>query len=134
MYNVIIATNQSAVTTVISFTLTGPSGTVGFSNMTIPKSEVPYGKIPMIYIDDQLAENQGYKQDNDNYYVWYSTHFSTHQILIEFASAAGIGPTQSSSQTNVIDLLYGAGAGIAVTIMIVVILTLFIRTRKPRED
>lgn len=63
MSGVIIATNQSATSTIVSFTLTGQSGTTGFSNLTIAKSAVPYGKIPAIYIDGELAENQGYMQD-----------------------------------------------------------------------
>jgi hypothetical protein len=30
----------------VSFTVTGESGTTGFSNITIPKSAVPYGTTP----------------------------------------------------------------------------------------
>jgi hypothetical protein len=82
--NVIITTNQSDTTTV-SFTLTGVSGTTGFSNITIPKSSVPYGTIPTVYIDGKLAQNQGYSKDANNYHVWYTTHFSSNQVSIQFA-------------------------------------------------
>ena len=64
MSNVTIATNQSAKTTTVSFTVTGESGTTGFGNITIPKSAVPYGTTPTIYIDGQPAQNQGYTQDS----------------------------------------------------------------------
>ena len=39
------------------------SGTIGFSNITIPISAVPYGTTPTIYIDSQPAQNQGYTQE-----------------------------------------------------------------------
>lgn len=56
----------------------------GFSNVTLPKNEIPYGTTPTIYIDNERAENQGYAQDTNNYYVWYTTHFSTHEVSIVF--------------------------------------------------
>ena len=73
MSNATIATNQSANTTTVSFTVTGESGTTGFGNITIPISAVPYGTTPTIYIDGQPAQTQGYTQDSNNYYVWYTT-------------------------------------------------------------
>jgi hypothetical protein len=82
---VTIATNQPAKTTAVSFTVTGKSGATGFSNLTIPKSSTYYGTTPTIYIDNQPAQDQGYTQDSSNYYVWYTTHFSTHQVTILFA-------------------------------------------------
>lgn len=85
MSNVTISINQSANSTIMSFTVTGASGTTGFSNITIQKSAVLYGTTPTIYIDNQPAQNQGYVQDRNNYYVWYSTHFSTHRVTMQFA-------------------------------------------------
>jgi hypothetical protein len=90
--NVAITTNQSESTTTLSFTLTDQNATAGFSNITIPKTSVTYGTTPKIYIDNQPASNQGFTQDNNNYYVWYTTHFSTHQISIVFAANS---PTSS---------------------------------------
>ena len=82
--NPTLTTDQSIAKTIISFTITGTSGTVGFANMTVPISSVPYGTTPIVYIDGVQAANQGYTQDANNYYVWYTTHFSTHQIQIQF--------------------------------------------------
>ncbi len=90
-----IAANQSTSATTVSFTVTGQSGTLGFCNMTIPKSAVAYGTTPTIYIDSQIAQNQGYAQDSDNYYVWYTTGFSTHQVNIVFAIAPNSTPSPS---------------------------------------
>jgi YVTN family beta-propeller protein len=85
--NVTITTSQSVKTTTVSFTVTGESGTTGFSNITIPISEIPYGTTPTVYIDAQSASNQGFTQDSSKYYVWYTTHFSTHQITIVYSWA-----------------------------------------------
>jgi hypothetical protein len=84
MSNVTIGTNRFTATTTVSFAVTGKSGTTGFSNITISKSAVPYLGIPTIYVDNQSAQNQGYTQDTINYYLWYTTHFSTHRVTIQF--------------------------------------------------
>ncbi len=83
-----ISTDESAGETTISFTVTGQSGSTGAGNVTVPKSAVPYGTTPTIYIDGNKVEKQGYTQDTNNYYVWYTTHFSSHQVSIVFASPA----------------------------------------------
>ena len=96
MSNIVIATNQSTETTTLSFTVTSASYTTGFGNITIPKSAVPFGTTPTIYIDGQPAKNQGYTQDTNNYYVWYTTQFSTHQISIVFTAKSSIPEFPSS--------------------------------------
>ena len=70
---------QSNSTTAVTFTIAGQSGTTAVINMTIPMSAIPFGTYPLVYIDGQLAQVQGYTQDGTNYYVWPTTHFSTHQ-------------------------------------------------------
>ena len=84
MSNVTITTNQTTRTTIVSFTVTGQSGTTGYVNITIPKSTILYGTRPTVYIDGQQAQNQSCTEDANNYYIWYATHFSTHQIIIQF--------------------------------------------------
>jgi hypothetical protein len=116
MSNVTIATNQSATTTTISFTVTGESGTTGFGNVTIPKSALPFGTTPTIYIDGQAAQNQGYTQDANNYYVWYTTHFSTHQVSIVF--------TTSSSSSLPLEAIYGVAATVVIGAIVAVVLVL----------
>ncbi len=83
--NITIAISQSAKSTTVSFTLTGESGTTGYSNMTIPKIFVPNETTPVVFVDGQQATNQGYTQDLKNFYVWYTTQFSTHLVKIQFA-------------------------------------------------
>ena len=86
----ITVTSVSPTSTEISFTVTGPSGTVGFSNLTIPKTAIPNGINPVVYIDGNKAPNQGNAQDDNYYYVWYTTHFSTHQVTMRFAEPSTV--------------------------------------------
>jgi parallel beta-helix repeat protein len=84
MTNITLTTDPAAQTTTLSFTLTGQNGDSGFSNITLAKNTIPHGTTPIVYIDGQQAPNQGYSQDSQNYYVWFTTHFSTHQVQIIF--------------------------------------------------
>jgi hypothetical protein len=120
MSKVTIATNQSGTSTAISFTLTGQSGTIGFGNLTIPKTAEPYGNTPTIYIDNHPAENQGYTQDSDNFYVWYTTHFSTHEVSIVFA--------KNSSSSSTPEVIFGIT--LAVMIMVIVAVVLVLKKKK----
>jgi hypothetical protein len=123
MSNVTIATNQSATSTTVSFTVTGESGTTGFGNVTIPKSAVPYGTTPTIYIDGQPAQDQGYTQDSNNYYVWYTTHFSTHQVSIVFTTTApSPSPTAQSSLPP--EAIYGIATAVAIVAIVIAVTVL----------
>ncbi len=124
MSDVTISTNQSA--TSLSFTVTGVSGTIGFGNLTIPKSEVPDGSIPIIYIDGQIAQNQGYTQDSSNYYVWFTTHFSTHQVTIVFAKT-------SSDSSIMLQAIYGVAVAAAVVVIVMVVLKLAIKDKPHKQ-
>jgi hypothetical protein len=123
MSNAEITSDQSAATTTFSFTVTGESGTTGFGNITIPKSLIPYGTTPTVYIDgDQLVQSQGYTQDAYNYYVWYTLEFSTHRVSFEFT-------TTSNAQQFDIGTIVIAGI-IGAIILGVVVTVLLLRRRK----
>ncbi len=101
-----IASSQLESKTTISFTLTGESGATGLGNVTIQKSDVPYGTTPVIYIDNHEAQNQGYTQDANNYYVWYTTEFSSHQVSIIFApKPVSVPPTPSTSPSLTLPII-----------------------------
>ena len=97
MSNVTIATNQSTNSTTVSITVTGQSGSIGFSNITIPKTAILYGTNPVVFIDGQQATTQGYTQDSQNFYVWYTMHLSTHLMKIQFA--VSLKPQTSSFES-----------------------------------
>ncbi len=86
--NVTITPNKSNKTTALSFTVSGETGDLGSGNVTIPKSAVDFGTSPIVYIDGTKADEQGCSQDADNNYVWFTTHFSSHDVSIVFTSPA----------------------------------------------
>jgi hypothetical protein len=139
MSNVTILTDHES-TTSLSFALSGQSGTVGFCNVTIPKNAVLYGLTPTIYIDNEIAQDQGFASDFDNYYVWYSTHFSTHDVSIIFASTSlselqsGTDlPTTSPDQQPSFQETYYVVA-LAVVIVIIAAVALLLKNRRGNES
>ena len=126
MSNVTIATIQSTISTTLSFTLTGESGTTGFSNMTIPKTAIVYGVKPVVFIEDQQAINQGYTQDPENFYVWYTTQFSTHQVKIQFA-----GPL--ASQAGSFEPVFAIGLIVPEIVLIYIVIAVKRLRRRPED-
>lgn len=99
--NMTITPNQTLRTTAVDFTLTGPAGTDGFCNITLPKTAIPFGTNPVIYIDGVEAANQLCTQDADNYYITFTTHFSTHQIEVMFTTTTASNQTPLSNWTPI---------------------------------
>ena len=124
--NVTIQTNQSAVLTTVSFTLTGEGGTTGFCIMTIPKTVVPNGTTPIVFIDGPRASNQGYTQDDTNFYVWYTTQFSTHQVKIQFDAS-------STSQATLFGPLFAVAITVPEIILIYTVIAIRRLKRKPEN-
>jgi hypothetical protein len=121
-------------TTTVTFTITGPSGTIGFCNMTISRTAIPYGATPVVFIDGALAADQGYTQDASNFYLWYTTHFSTHQVEILFKSASTPTPTPTTAATLLKISMSLYFTIIAVAILVVVALvSILMLSRKRRK-
>jgi outer membrane protein assembly factor BamB len=135
MSDVSLLTNQT--TTKISFTVTGESGTFGFSNITIAKSRIPQATTPIIYADGTIVPDQGFTQDANNYYVWYTVHFSTHQILIEFTdndTAVSPQPTNQTSgspgQMSLQPVIYGLIIAFSIVTVVSLVLKLALHEKK----
>ena len=132
MSNIRITANQSAGSTIVSVTVQGESGTVGFSNITIAKNIVPYGTTPTVTIDNQSAVNQGYTQDNANYYVWYTTTFSTHQISVVFTAASFSPSPTPPNQLEILHLevIYGVILGLILTATVITTVSAIMMVKK----
>ena len=109
------------VSSTIYLDVIGASGNRGFSNITIPQTLIYNGTSPSVYIDDQIAEKQGYVQGADNYYVWYTTDFSTHQISIIFAKSSSSAPTSAITPLTIVT--------IALVVFLAIIVSLFVFRR-----
>jgi hypothetical protein len=79
------------------FIITGQPGSHGIANITVPKSAVPEGFMPVVYINGTLAQYQSYSQDAINYYVSFYVHFSTHLVSMVFQHS---GTSSTSSTTS----------------------------------
>lgn len=82
------STDQSAAQTALSLAVIGQKSTNNLYTITVPKSAVAYGVIPKVYLNGQVATDQGFSQDANNYYVWYKTLFSNYELSIVFALRA----------------------------------------------
>ncbi len=107
----------------MTFDVTGDTGTVGFGNVTIPKSAVAPDSTPVLYIDGAVALDQGYTEDANNFYVWYTVHFSSHEVSIVF--------TVTPQTRN--DLPQGVLIAIVAVIVVVVDATVILIWRARRK-
>jgi hypothetical protein len=124
--NAMISSYLPTKTTTVSFTITGPSGTAGFGNMTIPKTAIYYGSSPVVYIDGQQALNQGYTQDVNNFYVWFTTGLSAHKVSIQFV-------VLSTSLVSSFGPVLAVGIAVAEIISIFTVIAVRRLSRKPDE-
>jgi hypothetical protein len=63
----------------------GQKSTNNLYKITVPKSAVAYGVTPKVYLNDEVALDQGFTQDANNYYIWYKTLFSNYELSIVFS-------------------------------------------------
>jgi hypothetical protein len=75
--------NQS-LTATFSFDLAGATGDFGFENVTVPKNAVPRRAVPVVYVDGEQAAAQGWTEDGNSYYVWFSAFFGSHKVDLAF--------------------------------------------------
>jgi hypothetical protein len=99
--------------------------------MTIPKNAISYGTSPVVYIDGQMATNQGYTQDTYNFYVWYITSFGTNlvnavsQVTVKFLLPS------TSPVTTIVPLL---AIGITVPEIISIYTVIAVRRLRRKPD
>jgi hypothetical protein len=99
---------------------------MGFYNITVPKNTV-LGSAPTVYIDSVEAGSQGYCEDEENYYVWFTTQFSTHDVEIAFTGAS-TNPTGIADPKVQILIVAAALAAIAIAAFV-----MFKRTRRANK-
>jgi hypothetical protein len=119
----ITLTSESGRAAQLSFVLSGQAGNTGFGNITVPKTAVPNAASIEVLIDGQPAQNQGYSQNANCYYVWFTTHFSSHQISIVFSANAPPSvtatPNSSPVQISLTQILFGVAVAVVITGIII---------------
>lgn len=104
----------------LSFDISGTTGTTGFATLTIPKSVVPGGLAPTVFVGGIQGNNESYTQDSHNYYVPLNvTLASATQVSIQFSRVVNIN-------FNFLIL--------SVIIVAVIAAGLAIALRRPRKD
>ncbi|MCW4029695.1 MAG: hypothetical protein NWE92_08620 [Candidatus Bathyarchaeota archaeon] len=87
-----LTADPEARTTTFNFNLSTLKA--GTANLTIPKQNLTYTPTyPQIYIDTQQAPNQGYTQDEKNYYVWTQLNAGDHNVSVVFTASASGSPS-----------------------------------------
>jgi hypothetical protein len=83
--NAMLTKDQNTGQTTLSLTLIGQSGANSFCNLTIPRRAITSDTVPTVYINNQIVNNQGYKQDNNYVCVWYNSYLNTYDLSIVFS-------------------------------------------------
>jgi hypothetical protein len=140
----------------ISFTVSGPSGTTGYLNLTISKNLLPNLAGLKIYLDKQDV-NFTANTVGDFQVLYFSYHHSTHQVVISLPSLATgtvlqlwtslpifIGSDHSSpspfsaqgqtAQPNLLQILYGVVTALVIVTVVMVAFRLIINGKKAREQ
>jgi hypothetical protein len=90
--------------------------------MTIPKTAIPFGTTPVVFMNEVRAKNQGFTQDGNNFYVWYTAEFSVNQVKIQFL------PTLMSGATE-----FGSIFAIAIAVPEIILVYIVIAIRRLRR-
>lgn len=112
-YEMIVETSSSVVgvnldSTAMRLTVnvSGPDGTEGECEITMPKSLVASASDIKVYLDNQLMDVT-ITEVGTNYIITATSHHSTHQLLVNFAAGAAGGGGVSGA------LIGGIAGGLA---------------------
>ena len=107
----VISNDQSSTKTTISLTVIGQIEINNPDTITVPKTIVPCFSTPTIYVNNQVALDQGFRQDSNNYYFWYKTISSNYELSIEL-------PTNPTNQFPISVILVVAIIGSLSLVMV----------------
>jgi hypothetical protein len=122
--------------TSLAWSVTGPPNTTGQGRITIPKTLVTVGLGPVVLIDN-IPVGITVTQDSSNYYITYTTRFSTHQVVLEFVTPGNTTTATTSNSSQETSLPSGGIVtvliiGVVVWIAIIAGIYFLIRTIRRR--
>ncbi|MCW3995804.1 MAG: hypothetical protein NWE98_06615 [Candidatus Bathyarchaeota archaeon] len=118
-----IIENSISSSTNLNLTIIADTSNTYFANITIPKSGIPYGNTPSIYLNTNPVQDQGFTQDEENYYVWLTNHFNNY-----FYGTLTIVFTHPFSPTNALII------GTIVAILLIAALAIVIWKKRRQRD
>lgn len=135
--NFVPTVGQDGYLSSLAFTLTGQAGTDGTGTLTIPKTLVPPGFTPELLIDGQQVQIR-VTEDSSNFYIIYTTHFSTHNVQLQFvqpsstsSNSTSLSTTSDRSPISTYERVVGVAIGLFIICGIpLIIISLVIRARR----
>jgi hypothetical protein len=94
----------------IDFNLITLNGSTAFVNMTVPKNAILGGTEPVVAINGGLSRNNGFTQDNENFYVWFTAqsqwdNINRSQVSVGFLLAPNHKTISFCRQTFIVPAL-----------------------------
>jgi hypothetical protein len=124
--------NDPNGTSVLSFNMTGKTGSMAYPVIKVPKSDLTGERAPTVYVNHDLVLSS-YFEDRAYYYVWFTVHFSTDQISFVFAAQPSTSTTSGQgggvSPSGFLGMLLSpsfAIGGVSVPILLVVVLVVVV--------
>jgi hypothetical protein len=108
---------------VLQFTVSGPSGTTGFTNVTISKTLISNTSTLEVYLDGNPINYTVYDLTS-SWLIYFTYHHSTHTIIMEFL------PTQTKAHSTTSNTNAPTVAIIALAIVIPATLAITIKRKR----
>ncbi len=136
----------------LSFTVSGPSGTTGYVNITVSKTLLPNLAGLKIYVDKQDI-NFTFDTVGDSQVLHFVYTHSTHQVTVSLPASVATSELQlwahlslltgsssspiathngTTAQSSFVQIVYGAVAAIAIVTVVLAVLRLIINGRKAK--
>jgi hypothetical protein len=112
----------------LAFTVSGPSGTVGYVQVCIPQSLMPVIANLKIYLDGQEVPYHTFAQDN----AWIITTaygHSTHSVVMALDGSSGPGIISGISDSLTVPIL----AAVVVVSLLIAIVSITLLSRQKRQ-
>jgi hypothetical protein len=107
----------NSTTEVLSFTVSGPSGTHGYTNVTVAKTLIANASVLAVYLDGNRINN--YTLASTNYYwlIHFTYHHSSHKVVIYMTALQPKGAAEAQYWS------FALSSGIAIAIIAAAIVT-----------
>jgi hypothetical protein len=107
------------------FTVSGPSGTTGYTDVYVPKSMITNVSSLKIFLDGNLT-SYNVEPNGDSWLVTFTYHHSVHNVIINLKS-------QASTKLDIMQLLQGVAFGVIISIIVITLIFLILRKNRTKK-
>ncbi|MCW4005905.1 MAG: carboxypeptidase-like regulatory domain-containing protein [Candidatus Bathyarchaeota archaeon] len=112
----------------LSFTVSGPSGTTGYVDLTVAKTLIPNPQNIKVYLDGKQLYYEA-KSTDDAWILSFTYQHSTHQVVVDVADSQIRSPEQTVPLLD----LHTAIALTAVNVTAICAAVIYLKKQKPRS-